>query len=155
MILTCTAIVAYFVMQDYPDTAKFLTPTGRTEVVRRLEADRSFLADEYDIKYLFHALKDWKIWVHMLITIGIYTPLYSVSLFLPTIVKTLGYTNNDSQLMTVPPYAVACFFCIAANYAADKQGQRGLYMIAFNIVAYVSSSPSFPFHSSSSCPNMP
>jgi hypothetical protein len=124
-------------MQDYPGSArtKFLTPVEKDEVVRRLEQDRSFLADEYDIKYLMHAIRDWKIWVHMFITIGIYTPLYSVSLFLPTIVKTLGYTNNESQLMSVPPYVVACFFCIAANWAADKQGQRGLYMIAFNIVA--------------------
>jgi hypothetical protein len=36
---------------------------------------------------MFHALKDWKIWVHMFITIGIYTPLYSISLFMPTIVR--------------------------------------------------------------------
>jgi hypothetical protein len=122
-------------MQDYPDSAKFLTPVEKQEVVRRLEADRSYLADEYNIKYLMHAVRDWKIWVHMFITIGVYTPLYSVSLFLPTIVKTLGYTNNESQLMSVPPYVVACFFCIGANWAADKQRSRGIYMIAFNIVA--------------------
>lgn len=122
-------------MQDYPATAKFLTAEERQEVSRRLEEDRTFLADEFDLKYVMHAIKDWKIWVHMFITIGVYTPLYSVSLFLPTIVKTLGYTNNDSQLMTVPPYVIACFFCIGANWAADKHGQRGLYMIAFNIVA--------------------
>lgn len=36
---------------------------------------------------------------HQLITIGIYTPLYSYSLFLPTIVQGLGYTNNTAQLM--------------------------------------------------------
>jgi hypothetical protein len=51
-------------MYDYPDTAKFLTQTEKLEVVRRLEEDRSGLADEYDIKYLFQAIKDWKIWVH-------------------------------------------------------------------------------------------
>lgn len=131
------AVAAYFCMHDYPDTAKFLTTAEKKEVHRRLEADRTFLADEYDIKYFMHAIKDWKIWVHMFITIGVYTPLYSVSLFLPTIVSSLGYTNNDSQLMTVPPYVVACVFCIGANYAADRHGQRGLYMIAFNLIAIV------------------
>ena len=122
-------------MQDYPETVKFLTPAEKQEVLRRLESDRSYLADEFDTKYIVQAAKDWKIWVHMFITIGTFTPLYSVSLFLPTIVKTLGYTNNDSQLMTVPPYAIACFFCIVANYAADRHGQRGLYLVTFNIVA--------------------
>lgn len=51
-------------MYDYPDTAKFLSPAEKKEVLRRLEDDRSALADEYDTKYFFHALKDWKIWVH-------------------------------------------------------------------------------------------
>jgi hypothetical protein len=62
-----------------------LTPPSPSR--RRLTQDRSSLADEYDTKYMFHALKDWKIWVHMFITIGIYTPLYSISLFMPTIVR--------------------------------------------------------------------
>jgi nitrate/nitrite transporter NarK len=130
------AITAFFVMNDYPDTAKFLTQEEKTEVQRRLKQDRSSLADEYDIKYFWHAVRDWKIWVHMLITIGIYTPLYSFSLFLPTIVKTLGYTNETAQLMTVPPYVIACIFCISGGFLADRHGQRGIYMIGFNLLAY-------------------
>jgi hypothetical protein len=82
-----TAIIAFFCMHDYPSTAKFLTTEEKTEVTYRLMQDRSSLADEYDTKYMFHALKDWKIWVHMFITIGVYTPLYSISLFMPTIVR--------------------------------------------------------------------
>lgn len=81
------AIIAFFCMHDYPSTAKFLTSEEKEEVTHRLTQDRSSLADEYDTKYMFHALKDWKIWVHMFITIGIYTPLYSISLFMPTIVR--------------------------------------------------------------------
>ncbi len=85
--------------------------------------------------YFWDAIKDWKIWIHMCITLGIYTPLYSISLFLPTIVKSLGYTNNTAQLMTVPPYAVACIFCIGGGFAADKHQQRGIYMIGFCLMA--------------------
>lgn len=59
------SVLAYFVMQDYPSTAKFLTEPERTEVTRRLVHDRSSLADEFDMKYFWHAVKDWKIWVHM------------------------------------------------------------------------------------------
>jgi hypothetical protein len=57
-------------MNDYPSTAKFLTPEERDEVSRRLDHDRSSLADEYHMKYVWDAVKDWKIWVHMFITIG-------------------------------------------------------------------------------------
>lgn len=62
-------------MYDYPQTAPFLTQQERDAVSRRLEKDRSSLADEFDMKYFWAALKDWKIWVHMFITIGVYTPL--------------------------------------------------------------------------------
>jgi hypothetical protein len=116
-------------MHDYPSTAKFLTAEEKIEVTHRLTQDRSSLADEYNTKYMFHALKDWKIWVHMFITIGIYTPLYSVSLFMPTIVRGmsvwklylqsglantrtgLGYTNETAQLMTVRASIITHHIC--------------------------------------------
>ena len=64
------AFIAFFVMSDYPSTAKFLSQQERDEVSRRLEKDRSSLADEFDMRYFWAAVKDWKIWVHMFITIG-------------------------------------------------------------------------------------
>merc|ERR1712230_331681 len=129
--------VAFLVMNDYPSTAKFLTPAEREEVTRRLVQDRNALADEYHMKYFWHAVKDWKIWVHMFITIGCYTPLYSISLFLPTIVRTLGYTNETAQLMTVPPYVVACICCITGGWLADRMQTRGVFMIGFFVTALV------------------
>ena len=51
-------------------SARFLTEEEKAEVKARLKEDRTSLADEYDIKYVKAALGDWKIWIHMLITIG-------------------------------------------------------------------------------------
>lgn len=124
-------------MNDYPATAKFLSEPEREEVLARLKRDRSSLADEFDMKYFWAAIGDWKIWVHMFITIGVYTGLYSYALFLPTIVRDLGYKNNTAQLMTVPPYVVACVFCVSAGWLADRLGQRGLFMMFFMCMAYV------------------
>ena len=90
------AVTAFFIMHDYPSTAKFLTAEEKIEVTARLTQDRSSLADEYNSKYMLQALKDWKIWVHMFITIGIYTPLYSVSLFMPTIVRGMSRDSTPS-----------------------------------------------------------
>jgi len=132
------AVWAFWAMSDYPGTAKFLTDGERVEVLERLKLDRSSLADEFDMRYFWQALKDWKIWVHMVITIGVYTGLYSYSLFLPTIVRGLGtYDNNESQLMTVPPYIAACICCITAGWWADRKGQRGIIMMVFMGVAII------------------
>ncbi|KAK4444591.1 putative high-affinity nicotinic acid transporter [Podospora aff. communis PSN243] len=132
------ALFAFWAMYDYPATAKFLSPAEKQEVQDRLKRDRSSLADEFDMRYFWAAIKDWKIWVHMFITIGVYTGLYSYALFLPTIVRDLGtYNAHTSQLMTVPPYFVACIFCIGAGWYADKKGQRGIFMIGFMCMAIV------------------
>ncbi|KAM7199010.1 high-affinity nicotinic acid transporter [Rhypophila sp. PSN 637] len=133
------ALIAFKAMSDYPQTSKFLTEPERAEVLARLKRDRSSLADEFAMKYFWDAIKDWKIWVHMFITIGVYTGLYSYSLFLPTIVRDLGYKDNPNlaQLMTVPPYIAACICCIAAGWAADRMGTRGVFMIGFMATAIV------------------
>lgn len=131
------AATAYWVIVDTPKTAKFLTEAERIEVERRLAEDRSGLADEFDMKYVWDALTDWKIYVHMFITIGIYTPLYSISLFLPTIIKNMGYSNEHANLMSVPPYVSACLITITAGYAADRLQTRGVFMIGFSLIAIV------------------
>ena len=92
-------------------------------------------SDDFHLKYAIQAFRDWKIWVNMLITIGLFTSLYSISLFLPTIIKELGYSANASQLMTVPVYVVACFCTICGSLTSDKVGQRGPFLIGFELLA--------------------
>jgi MFS family permease len=51
--------------------------------------------------------------------------LYAFSLFLPTIIKGMGYKNTHAQLLSVPPYAVAAVMTITIGYIADRTGKRG------------------------------
>ncbi|KAF2665967.1 MFS general substrate transporter [Microthyrium microscopicum] len=129
------ATVAFFVMNDLPETARFLTEHEKMEVVRRLHEDHGPSDEKFSMKYIWDAFKDWKIWAYCLATVGIFTPLYCISLFLPTIVKDLGYTNNKAQLMTVPPYVFACACCICNGFVADKIRQRGLLIAGFLALA--------------------
>lgn len=120
------ALGAFYFMQDYPDTAGFLTKVERREVKRRLENDRDFLADEYNTKFIWQALTDWKVYVLAIASGCLALPTYCVSLFLPTIVKELGYKNTTAQLMSTPPYLVACFVCIAGTSSDQTLNQQGL-----------------------------
>jgi cyanate permease len=70
----------------------------------------------------------------MLICMAGFCPIYSFSLFLPTIIKKMGYTANQAQLMTVPPYVAACLFTIAASWLADRVRQRGVFMLGFQVI---------------------
>ncbi|PSN72317.1 high-affinity nicotinic acid transporter [Corynespora cassiicola Philippines] len=129
------SLFAYWCIYDYPATANFLTEKERDEVERRLHADHGHLSNDFDIKYVWQALKDWKIYIHMLICMAGFCPIYSFALFLPTIIRNMGYTANNAQLMSVPPYVCACFFTVIASYFADKVRKRGIFLMGFQLVA--------------------
>ncbi|KAG9244473.1 high-affinity nicotinic acid transporter [Calycina marina] len=129
------SFTAYWVINDYPSTATFLKPEERAEVERRLAADHGKLSNMFEYRYVWQAIKDWKIYIHMLICMAGFCPIYSFSLFLPTIIKQMGYTNNAAQLMSVPPYVVACFFTIIASWFADRVKQRAIFMLGFQAIA--------------------
>jgi len=58
-------------------------------------------------------LKDPKVYLLGITLTGIVST-GSVTNFFPSVVKTLGYNNIHTLLLTAPPYVLAVF-CVAAN----------------------------------------
>lgn len=56
-------------------------------------------------------------------------PLYGVSLFLPTILRDLGYTANNAQLMTIPVYVAGAIMSILIAYLSDRVGKKSPFII--------------------------
>ena len=52
----------------------------------------------------------------------------TVTNFFPTVVKTLGYSNIVSLLLTAPPYVLAVITAFINAYHADKTGERYLHI---------------------------
>lgn len=75
------AIVAFFVIQDFPETATFLTEEERAFVIQRLKyqgqaADdsstpRVMQSEEFQWEYVAQAFKDWQIWVNIFVYWGV------------------------------------------------------------------------------------
>lgn len=76
------AILAFFVLHDFPETATFLTEEERAFVVFRLkyqgqvqskELGRPLVAqaEEFEWKYVWSAFKDWQIWVNVFVYWGV------------------------------------------------------------------------------------
>lgn len=59
---------------------------------------------------------------------GIVCPLYGISLFLPSIIRELGYSSSTAQLLTVPIYITAAVLAIAVAWFSDRTGQRSPYI---------------------------
>ena len=120
-------LLCWWMVFDWPDTARFLTPEERIRMRRRLALDGLRNANEqYDKRHIYAAAKDWKCWAFAFIYMGCLCPLYAFSLFLPTILAGMGYEGTRAQLLSVPPYACAATFTIIIGYIGDRTRQRGI-----------------------------
>lgn len=151
LLTVVVAIIAYFLLPDYPDTAKFLNQRERDFILWRLQNDNiidddqlldnekikrvkpSFknFNDKNDIplkRALFLVFKDWQIVFQVFLYWGIACPTYGVSLFLPTVIKRLGYTSSQAQLLTIPIYVTASLCSVLQAYFADKVGIRSIFV---------------------------
>jgi hypothetical protein len=82
-------IVSFWIIQDFPDTAKFLSEAERTVVVRRLQSDDQISASGENLKLrvVWNAISSWKVWLCMIMYAGSAGPVYAFSLFLPSIIS--------------------------------------------------------------------
>ena len=55
---------------------------------------------------------------------GLIVPAYGYAYFAPTIIKTFHYSNIQTQLHSVPPWAAAFGFAMLVAFASDKTRHR-------------------------------
>ncbi|KAG6851216.1 hypothetical protein H0H93_015226 [Arthromyces matolae] len=153
------ALASYWVIQDFPDTANFLTEEERVFVIRRLQEDMQFSArgEDFRMSYVYQSLRDWKTWLAMGIYMGFDGPLYAFSLFTPTIITQVrrcmvievmfadqqhleGFTATKANLLSVPVYAWGCFLTCIIGFLGDLYGRRyhiNLALFGVGLVAYI------------------
>ncbi|KAL5601895.1 hypothetical protein FOBRF1_009428 [Fusarium oxysporum] len=148
IVTVLVAIFAFWALYDFPETASFLTEEERAFVVFRLKyqgqqkaagqsQSRVAQADEFKWEYVWAAFKDWQIWVNIFVYWGIVCPLYGISLFLPTIIRNLGYSSSKAQLMTVPIYITAAILAVIVAWTSDRVGKRSPFIVSFLCVMVV------------------
>lgn len=135
-------ILCFFVMPHTPADAKFLTEHERNAALLRMKTDSAGATTEDDVN---HEKFDWhwvrmafaapQLWLSCLIWFFVLIPLYSYSLFLPTIISGLGYESTQAQLFTVPPNIAAFFAVLLATRLSDHVKARGHIMAVCCLVA--------------------
>lgn len=125
-------LVAFLILVDFPATAGFLTPEERAFVIWRKKYDNSSVGEEehFEMRHLWAAVKDWQVWLHILIYMSVIAPLYGITLFLPTIINSFGYSPAISQLLTVPPYVVATLILYVFAFFSDRIKKRYPFILA-------------------------
>ncbi|KAI9323602.1 major facilitator superfamily domain-containing protein [Dichotomocladium elegans] len=135
------AFITFFVLPGLPETSKVLTDTERRAIMERLRVDAGPATETHFSWVQFRsAFTDWKVYMHGFIYITGAIPLYSLSLFLPSIIKGMGFQDLNAQAMTAPPYVIACIVTIAVAMSADRRAERGYHIAApscLGLIGYI------------------
>lgn len=132
------AVVCYFYMYTSPETCNFLTPRQKYIAMERLHRDsRENAAEKTQMVHVKRGIFNIN---NLLCALGFFfnnVSVQSLALFMPTILKALGWTSTKAQLLTVPPYVLAAAWSIFVSWLSDRYKKRGIFAIGHSICAIV------------------
>ncbi|KAK7537564.1 MFS transporter [Phyllosticta citribraziliensis] len=131
------AVLCAFVLPDYPMTTRWLTQEERAFAAWRLAVDVGEGDEAKDVgvlEGLMMALKDPKLYVFVLFQhCSLLTQAFQY--FLPTIVKTLGYNNITTLLITAPVWVLTFFAALAVTFSSGRTGDRSIHIACLSLVS--------------------
>ncbi|OCT51570.1 putative transporter [Cladophialophora carrionii] len=126
------ALVLFFLVTDIPEKARWLSDSERRVLQSHLGVEESSSsaggkASAIGMSDVIDAFKDVKMWLSGFMYLGMTMPVMTeviksngLGLFIPSIVRGLGYSPISTQLHTVPVYVAAAGFAFIVGVASDK-----------------------------------
>ncbi|EMC96903.1 hypothetical protein BAUCODRAFT_68817 [Baudoinia panamericana UAMH 10762] len=125
------AVVALFVLPDYPATTKWLSESERNLAILRI-AEEASEEDKHASVSAWHGLKmafaDPVLYLIWFMQLGLNTAAAFTNFF-PTIVRTLGYGTSKTLLLSAPPYVFAAILGITNSWHSDRTNERWLHIV--------------------------
>jgi ACS family tartrate transporter-like MFS transporter len=117
-------IVAFIFLSDGPQTARWLSSDEKARLLRDLQAeDRAIKAPAARTGYAW--LSNRNLWGFALVFFGLNTCTYSVSLWLPSALKSVsGFSNIVLGFLSAIPYLVASVLMVIIGAHSDRTLER-------------------------------
>ncbi|KAF2838805.1 MFS general substrate transporter [Patellaria atrata CBS 101060] len=145
------AVFAWSFIPDSPGTAKFLSKRERKVAALRLrnetvqdkkeqpvideKGDRGNKNRRLDFSEILQTLADPKCYVTAMMFFSCNVAFSSLPVFLPTIIKDMGYTAVTSQALSAPPYLFSFLVVLFTAYASDRMQNRSFFIIIHVLLA--------------------
>ncbi|THV07792.1 MFS general substrate transporter [Dendrothele bispora CBS 962.96] len=121
-------VLGFFVVPSTPREVITLNDKEKELIIDRLQKDRPSMnpADRFSLREVIRSLTS----PHVLLVFAMFymlgTNLYGLALFLPSIVNQLGFDANQSQLLSVGPFAAGFFVTLLSAFWSDKFNKRAV-----------------------------
>ena len=123
-------LLVFWVLTDTPEEAKWLTDDERVWLIRTLEEERAGISASHSV----HVRDVWRnkvLWQLAYIYFAISVGLYSLSLWLPVVLKSLSRASDARViLLTAIPYLLAAIAMLLIARSSDRLQERRWHLMA-------------------------
>ncbi|OAL54447.1 hypothetical protein IQ07DRAFT_639962 [Pyrenochaeta sp. DS3sAY3a] len=145
------AVWAWEFVPDGPGLAKWLSPRQREVAVLRLRQEKDDETEEREnekhrsgksnrgVKLLevLQTLKDPKSYLTALMFFSCNVAFSSMPVFLPTIIRDMGYQSITAQGLSAPPYLFAFIVVLTTAYYSDRLQSRSTFIILHSLLGTI------------------
>ncbi|KAG7451677.1 MFS general substrate transporter [Guyanagaster necrorhizus] len=133
------ATMILFFLPSFPFSSTFLTARERAVAQARLNRDHKPQSHGGMTGWegFKHVILDINSWLFMLIYASFNVGVATISYFLPTLIKGLGFSSINAQGMTVAPYLVGWFMVFFQAWHSDRTRDRGWHIMLSCAVSFV------------------
>ncbi|OLY79950.1 putative transporter [Smittium mucronatum] len=112
---------SFFLLHDYPDQAKFLTPEEKDLLLKRLQVEQGMASQvKPGFKQTLKFLLDWKIWAFSFLFFGLNNSIVILNLFTPTVISTMGFSGVTSTYLAVITSVTGLCGTLSSLYFLNK-----------------------------------
>jgi MFS family permease len=143
------AIWAWDFVPDGPGVAKWLSPRQREVAVLRLRQEKEVENDDQDdekhdrhrrgtginIREVLETLKDPKCYLTACMFFSCNVAFSSMPVFLPTVIRDMGFSSITAQGLSAPPYLFAFITVVITAYYSDRLQSRSSFIVLHSVLA--------------------
>ncbi|KAL7625286.1 hypothetical protein AAE478_004502 [Parahypoxylon ruwenzoriense] len=135
LLTVIVALAAPIFLPQSPETSKYLNDRQRWIAAERLRLENKAQANEkVQAHHIKRALLNINNYICAAGFFAINVTVQGLSVFMPTLLRDLGWQSLTAQYYTVPVYVAASLVAIGVGFISDKTRMRGLYLALFTFL---------------------
>ncbi|QQK45714.1 Sucrose/H+ symporter, plant [Penicillium digitatum] len=132
--------VIWFLLPDFPETAKWLTEREKQFIQARLPSNAPRASEQhFQLREVIESLKDRRLWLFTAIWATFTVGTNGVTFYQSTVIANLGFsTIAQAQLLNIPITVCGLLFIAITGVASDRSRiPRPLYPLTFLLIILV------------------
>jgi ACS family tartrate transporter-like MFS transporter len=113
-----------WLLPDRPANARWLSASDKSVLEARLAEDRLSDAKMGALTGFWEMLADKRIWIFIIPDFSIVIGLYGMGLWMPQMIKALGFSNLETGFLVALPYIVSMIGMVLLGLSSDRSGDR-------------------------------